>query len=85
MISAIERALTLGDTPETELLARNVDQLEDEIVAMQAIVGIALGALGDNDELRGDLEEIRTAAELALAKIKQFRARASRRPRLRAV
>jgi hypothetical protein len=83
MISAIERAIALGDTPDH--LVRNVDELEDEIMAIQSIVGIALGALGDDDQLREDLEEIALAAELAIDKIEQFRERAARRPRLRAV
>ena len=84
MISAIERAIALGE-PNAEHLVRNVDELESEIFAIQAIVGIALGALASEDELREDLEEIRYAAELAIAKIEQFRDRAARRPKLRAV
>jgi hypothetical protein len=83
MISAIERAIALGDTPDH--LVRNVDELEDEIMAIQTIVGIALGALGEDDQVREDLVEIRTAAELAIAKIETFRERASRRARLRSV
>ena len=85
MISAIERALALGDSPVPEHLVRNVDELEDEILAIQAIVGIALGALGEDDQLRADLTEISTAAELAIAKIEQFRYRSSRRSQLRLV
>jgi hypothetical protein len=83
MISAIERAIALGDTPDH--LVRNVDDLEGEILAIQSIIGIALGALRDDDQIREDLEEIRTAAEIAIDKIEQFRERAARRPRLRAV
>ena len=83
MISAIERAIALGDTPDH--LVRNVDELEGEVLAIQTIVGIALGALSDGDQLREDLEEIRRAAEIAIAKIESFRERAAQRPRLRAV
>jgi hypothetical protein len=83
MISAIERAIALGDTPDH--LVRNVDDLEGEIMAIQTIVGIALGALCEDDQLREDLSEIRTAADVALAKIEQFRERAARRSKLRAI
>ncbi len=85
MISAIERAIALGDDGDAEQLVRNADQLEGEIVAIQAIVSIALGALGEDDQLRADLQEIQTAANLAVAKIQQFRQRASRRSQLRLV
>lgn len=84
MISAIERAIALGDG-DAEHLVRNVDQLEGEIVAIQAIVGIALGALGEDDQLREDLQEIQTAAKLASEKIEQFRQRTRRRSQLRLV
>ena len=84
MISAIERAIALGE-PDAEHLVRNVDELESEIFAIQAIVGIALGALAADDQLREDLEEIRLATELAIARIEEFRDRAARRPKLRAV
>jgi hypothetical protein len=85
MISAIERAIALGDSPDAEHLVRNVDELEGEIVAIQAIVGIALGALGNDDQLQEDLAEIRKAADLAIEKIAQFKYRASRRSQLRLV
>jgi hypothetical protein len=85
MISAIERAIALGDGDDADQLVRNVDQLEGEIVAIQAIVGIALGALGEDDQLREDLHEIQTAAKLAVEKIEQFRQRARRRSQLRLV
>ena len=83
MISAIEQAIALANAPAD--LVRNVDQLEGEVTAILSIVDIALGALRIDDGLREDLEEIRKAATLAIARIEQFRERTRRRSQLRLV
>ncbi|HEY5927959.1 MAG TPA: hypothetical protein VIV11_40005 [Kofleriaceae bacterium] len=85
MITAIEQAILLAETRDTEHLARGVQQLEGEIAAILSIVDIALDELAETDPIRADLEEIRAAARLAVAKAETLAARTKPRPLLRAV
>lgn len=50
------------------LISGGVDQLEDDIIAILAIVETALACLADGDPVREDLEEIRNAARIAVTK-----------------
>lgn len=59
------------------VLISGVHQLEDDIIAILGIVETALAALGDGDPLRADLEEIRTAARIAVTKTEALAAHAA--------
>ena len=85
MIEAIEQAILLAETHGTEHLARGVQQLEGEITAILSIVDVALEALAETDPIRADLEEIRTAALLAVTKAGTLAARTKAKPLLRLV
>ena len=85
MIEAIEQAILLAETQGTEHLARGVQQLEGEITAILSIVDVALEALAETDPIRADLEEIRTAALLAVTKAETLAARTKAKPLLRLV
>ena len=85
MISAIEHAMLLAETEGTTHLVQNVQQLESEISAILSIIDVALEAFSTDDPLRADLEEMRGAAVLAVAKAGKLAARAAVKPALRAV
>jgi hypothetical protein len=85
MISAIEQAMLMAETEGSEQLARGVQQLEGEIAAIQSIIEVALEAIGEDDPIRQDLEEIRTAARLAVAKAGILAQRTRATPFLRAI
>ena len=84
MISAIEKAILLAETEGTAHLARGVVQLEVEIAAILSIIDIALETFAIDDPVRTDLEDMREAALLAVAKAKTL-ARRTAKPILRIV
>jgi len=59
------------------LISGGVHQLEDDIVAILGIVETALAVLAEGDPVRADLEEIRTAARIAVTKTEALAARAA--------
>jgi hypothetical protein len=59
------------------LISGGVHQVEDDIMAILGIVETALAALADGDPVRADLEEIRTAARIAVTKTEALAARAA--------
>jgi hypothetical protein len=85
VISAIEQAMLLAETEGTEALAHRVQQLEGEIGAILAIIDIALAAFSTDDPLRADLEEMRSAAVLAVSKAGMLAQRAAVKHQLRAI
>ena len=85
MISAIEQAILLAETHGTEHLARGVQQLEGEIAAILSIIDVALEAFSSDDPVRADLEDMREAALLAVAKADKLSRRTSQKPHLRAI
>ena len=85
MISAIEQAMLLAHTEGSEQLARGVQQLEGELAAILSIIDGALEAFDEDDPIRQDLEEMRTAARLAVAKAELLVQRTRAEPFLRAV
>ena len=85
VISAIEQAILLAESEGTEHLARGVLQLEDEITAILAIIDVALESFSIDDPLRADLEDMRGAALLAVAKAKALAGRTAGRPILHLV
>lgn len=54
-----------------------IHALEDDIAAILATVDLALSTLADDDPLRSDLEEIRCAARLAVARTETLAVRTS--------
>ena len=84
MICAIEHAMLLVETEGSEQLARGVQQLEGEIAAILSIIDVALEAFTPDDPIHQDLEEMRMAARLAVAKADAL-AQRTRKPLLRAV
>jgi hypothetical protein len=85
MISAIEQAILVAESEGTEHLARGVLQLEGEITAILSIIDVALESFSIDDPLRADLEDMRSAALLAVAKAKALVGRTAGRPILRLV
>jgi hypothetical protein len=85
MISAIEHAMLRVETDGTEQLARGVQQLGGEITAILSIIDVALEAFAEGDPIRQDLEEMRAAAQLAVAKADALAKRTRAKPLLRAV
>ena len=85
MISAIEHAIMLAETRGSEHLVEGVLQLEGEIAAILGIIDVALEGFTIDDPLRADLEEMRRAALLAVAKARTLAKRATAKPHLRAV
>jgi hypothetical protein len=87
MISAIEQAMLLAQTQtdRNQRLARGVQELQGEIAAILSIIDVALEAFGEGDPIRQDLEEMRAAAMLAVAKAGVLAKRTAARPLLRAV
>ena len=85
MISAIEQAMLLAETKGTAHLVQGVQQLEGEIAAIMSIIDVALEAFSTDDPLRADLEEMRSAAKLAVAKAGMLAQRATAKQLLRAV
>ena len=85
MISAIEHAIMLAETQGTDHLVHGVQQLEGEITAIMSFIDVALEAFSTDDPLRADLEEMRSAAKLAVAKAGMLAQRATAKPLLRAV
>ena len=85
MISAVEQIMLLATAPGTDHLVRTMHLLEDDVASILRIVDIALGSVAAGDPVRDDLLEIRTAAQLAVAKTEQLVATASSTPLLRAL
>ncbi len=85
VISAIEQAILLAESEGAEHLASGVLQLEGEINAILSIIDVALESFSIDDPLRADLEDMRSAALLAVAKAKALAGRAGGKPILRLV
>ena len=77
--------MLLATAPGTDHLVRTMHLLEDDVASILRIVDIALGSVAAGDPVRDDLLEIRTAAQLAVAKTEQLVATASSTPLLRAL
>lgn len=70
---------------DTELLVDDVHAVDHEILSILQLVNAALASCDASDPARADLEDIKLAAEAALARMKALESNAFVQPLLRAV
>jgi hypothetical protein len=84
IISTIEQVMLLDTSTDVDDIRQRAKLLEQELMSILVFVDLALASLEPMDPARLDLEEVRTAAQRAIAKLSTISAHAQPDPLRRA-